>query len=198
MPSGGLRGARPLQPLRTSLRPTYSRGGAAAGAAGPGAGAAGGMGGGAAAAARHAGERKVLDRPLELCGVAPLTGFFRDRYCCTGPQNAGRHVVCASVTAEYTKAKTLLREQAQPRAPEKLERGEGPWRGAVPFLAPRHPNRHRPPLPRVCPRHRALSSKRQGYVRRGICASMPRRVPGYFSSEVFASGARPSWRPASA
>ena len=66
------------------------------------------MGGGGAAGARRAGERNVLGGPLELCGVAPLTGFFRDGYCCTGPQDAGRHVVCASVTEEfleYTKAR---------------------------------------------------------------------------------------------
>jgi len=80
----------------------------AAAAAGAAAGAGGGMGGGGAAGARRAGERNVLGGPLELCGVAPLTGFFRDGYCCTGPQDAGRHVVCASVTAEfleYTKAR---------------------------------------------------------------------------------------------
>jgi hypothetical protein len=31
----------------------------------------------------------------------PITGFYRDGYCRTGPQDAGTHVVCAKVTAEF-------------------------------------------------------------------------------------------------
>jgi uncharacterized protein (DUF2237 family) len=31
----------------------------------------------------------------------PPTGFFRDGCCTTGPENRGRHVVCAQVTAEF-------------------------------------------------------------------------------------------------
>ena len=30
-----------------------------------------------------------------------MTGFFRDGYCRTGPQDIGRHLVCAQVTAEF-------------------------------------------------------------------------------------------------
>ena len=53
------------------------------------------------AGAAGAGERNVLGGALELCSAAPKTGFYRDGYCCTGPQDFGRHVVCASVTAEF-------------------------------------------------------------------------------------------------
>ena len=45
--------------------------------------------------------RNVLGGVLLPCSVAPLTGFFRDGCCNTGPQDRGLHVVCAQVTAEF-------------------------------------------------------------------------------------------------
>jgi uncharacterized protein (DUF2237 family) len=33
--------------------------------------------------------------------VDPLTGFYRDGTCRTGPQDAGLHVVCAEMTEEF-------------------------------------------------------------------------------------------------
>jgi uncharacterized protein len=52
-------------------------------------------------------DRNVLGTPLQNCCTDPLTGFYRDGACRTGPMDAGRHTVCAVVTAEflaYTKA----------------------------------------------------------------------------------------------
>ena len=46
-------------------------------------------------------ERNVLGEELEPCGIDPVTGFFRDGMCATGPEDAGRHVVCAVVSAEF-------------------------------------------------------------------------------------------------
>jgi len=43
----------------------------------------------------------VLGGPLLPCSVAPLTGFFRDGCCNTGPEDLGLHVVCAEMTAEF-------------------------------------------------------------------------------------------------
>jgi len=43
----------------------------------------------------------VLGLPLESCSQEPLTGYFRDGCCNTGPGDRGRHVVCAQVTAEF-------------------------------------------------------------------------------------------------
>jgi uncharacterized protein (DUF2237 family) len=43
----------------------------------------------------------VLGGVLLPCSVAPLTGFFRDGCCNTGPHDHGLHVVCAQVTAEF-------------------------------------------------------------------------------------------------
>lgn len=46
-------------------------------------------------------ERNVLGGPLEPCGADPVTGFFRDGRCRTGPEDLGRHTVCAVVTREF-------------------------------------------------------------------------------------------------
>ena len=46
-------------------------------------------------------ERNVLGGELEACGVEPLTGFFRDGCCRTGPEDRGSHTICAVVTAEF-------------------------------------------------------------------------------------------------
>lgn len=46
-------------------------------------------------------ERNVLGGSLEPCGTDPLTGFYRDGCCSTGPEDAGRHTICAVVTAEF-------------------------------------------------------------------------------------------------
>ena len=43
----------------------------------------------------------VLGGPLLPCSVAPLTGFFRDGCCNTGPEDVGLHVVCVEVTADF-------------------------------------------------------------------------------------------------
>ena len=46
-------------------------------------------------------ERNVLGGELEPCGTDPLTGFFRDGCCSTGPEDVGSHTICAVVTAEF-------------------------------------------------------------------------------------------------
>ena len=52
-------------------------------------------------ASAEAGKRNVLGGALLPCSVAPLTGFFRDGCCNTGPEDIGLHVVCAEVSAEF-------------------------------------------------------------------------------------------------
>ena len=47
------------------------------------------------------GDRNVLGEELEPCGTDPMTGFFRDGCCLTGPQDVGSHTICAVVTAEF-------------------------------------------------------------------------------------------------
>jgi uncharacterized protein len=46
-------------------------------------------------------ERNVLGGPLATCSREPLTGFFRDGCCRTGPGDAGVHTVCAVMTREF-------------------------------------------------------------------------------------------------
>jgi uncharacterized protein len=38
---------------------------------------------------------------LQPCGTDPVTGFYRDGTCRTGPDDLGSHTVCAVVTAEF-------------------------------------------------------------------------------------------------
>ena len=56
--------------------------------------ATGGGGGGRPA-------RNVLGGRLEPCSYAPVTGFFRNGCCNTGPEDAGSHTVCAVMTADF-------------------------------------------------------------------------------------------------
>jgi len=46
-------------------------------------------------------ERNVLGDLLEPCGTDPMTGFFRDGCCSTGPDDIGRHTICAVMSAEF-------------------------------------------------------------------------------------------------
>ena len=46
-------------------------------------------------------DRNVLGGPLEPCGSDPLTGFYRDGCCTSGPEDIGSHTICAVVTAEF-------------------------------------------------------------------------------------------------
>jgi uncharacterized protein (DUF2237 family) len=46
-------------------------------------------------------DRNVLGGELETCSDDPLTGFYRDGCCRTGPEDRGSHTICAVVTAEF-------------------------------------------------------------------------------------------------
>lgn len=45
--------------------------------------------------------KNVLGNTLECCCTSPRTGFYRTGFCETGPQDVGRHTVCARVTDEF-------------------------------------------------------------------------------------------------
>jgi uncharacterized protein (DUF2237 family) len=45
--------------------------------------------------------RNVLGQPLVACSFEPLTGFYRDGCCKTGPDDVGSHLVCAIMTDEF-------------------------------------------------------------------------------------------------
>ena len=50
----------------------------------------------------------VLGGPLEECGTDPVTGFFRDGCCTTGPEDLGSHTVCAVMTTEFLAHQTSV------------------------------------------------------------------------------------------
>lgn len=45
--------------------------------------------------------KNVLGTELATCSTAPLTGFYRNGCCDTGPEDHGVHTVCAEVTEEF-------------------------------------------------------------------------------------------------
>ncbi len=45
--------------------------------------------------------RNVMGGELVPCSFDPLTGFFRNGCCETGPHDMGLHTVCAVMTAEF-------------------------------------------------------------------------------------------------
>jgi uncharacterized protein (DUF2237 family) len=61
-------------------------------------------------------ERNVLGGPLEPCGNDPMTGFYRDGFCTSGPEDIGRHTVCTVVSADFLAAqKDLGNDLTTPR-----------------------------------------------------------------------------------
>jgi uncharacterized protein (DUF2237 family) len=47
------------------------------------------------------GARNVMGGELAPCSSSPMTGFFRNGCCETGPHDLGMHTVCAVMTAEF-------------------------------------------------------------------------------------------------
>jgi len=45
--------------------------------------------------------KNVLGTPIQSCSTAPMTGFYRDGCCVTGPDDLGLHLVCTQVTAAF-------------------------------------------------------------------------------------------------
>lgn len=45
--------------------------------------------------------KNVLGGDLAVCCTSPMTGFYRDGYCRTGPDDTGRHTVCIFATEEF-------------------------------------------------------------------------------------------------
>lgn len=50
----------------------------------------------------------MLGGSLEVCSLEPLTGFYRDGFCNTGPDDVGSHTVCAVVTADFLAHQALI------------------------------------------------------------------------------------------
>ena len=50
---------------------------------------------------RRAAPKNVFGETLTECCASPLTGFYRDGACNTGPEDVGLHTVCARVDGEF-------------------------------------------------------------------------------------------------
>jgi uncharacterized protein (DUF2237 family) len=46
-------------------------------------------------------DTNVVGGDLLPCSSDPVTGFYRDGCCATGPEDLGSHTVCATMTAEF-------------------------------------------------------------------------------------------------
>ena len=46
-------------------------------------------------------QSNVLGGKLQCCCKSPMTGFYRDGFCKTGPGDVGVHTVCVEVTDEF-------------------------------------------------------------------------------------------------
>lgn len=45
--------------------------------------------------------KNVLGNQLQTCCTKPMTGFYRDGKCETGPEDLGQHTVCAVMTLDF-------------------------------------------------------------------------------------------------
>ncbi len=60
----------------------------------------------------------MLGNPLEQCGAEPPAGFYRDGCCATGPEDVGRHTICAVVTAEFLEHQRSIGNDLSTPVPE--------------------------------------------------------------------------------
>jgi uncharacterized protein len=65
-----------------------------------------------------AGARNVLGGELAPCSLDPVTGFFRNGCCETGPHDVGLHTVCAVMTADFLAFSKLVGNDLSTPMPE--------------------------------------------------------------------------------
>lgn len=63
-------------------------------------------------------QANVFGEPLDVCSREPLTGFYRDGYANTGPEDVGSHTVCVVVTAEFLDHQRLVGNDLSTPMPE--------------------------------------------------------------------------------
>ena len=63
-------------------------------------------------------DTNVVGGALAGCSTEPLTGFYRDGCCATGPEDVGSHTVCAVVTEEFLEFSRLAGNDLSTPRPE--------------------------------------------------------------------------------
>lgn len=71
-------------------------------------------------------ELNVLGGELEACSSEPLTGFYRDGTCQTGPEDIGLHTICAVVTSEFLEHQRQIGNDLTTPMPQFMFPGLGP------------------------------------------------------------------------
>jgi len=46
-------------------------------------------------------KKNIKNKTLKVCSKNPMTGFYRDGYCMTGPDDYGTHTVCAKMNKKF-------------------------------------------------------------------------------------------------
>ena len=62
--------------------------------------------------------KNVLGQELVPCSLDPVTGFFRNGCCETGPHDLGLHTVCAVMTAEFLAYSKMIGNDLSTPMPE--------------------------------------------------------------------------------
>ena len=62
--------------------------------------------------------QNVLGGALAPCSVSPITGFFRNGCCDTGPDDMGLHTVCTVMTTEFLAFSALTGNDLSTPQPE--------------------------------------------------------------------------------
>ncbi len=60
----------------------------------------------------------MLGGALQPCSVEPLTGFYRDGHCASGPEDLGLHTVCTVVSADFLQMQQDLGNDLSTPRPE--------------------------------------------------------------------------------
>ena len=68
--------------------------------------------------ADHEARYNVLGEPISSCSHEPITGFFRDGCCNTGPTDTGMHTVCAVMTDDFLLSANLAGNDLSTPRPE--------------------------------------------------------------------------------
>ncbi len=66
----------------------------------------------------HDPDVNVVGGELLSCSGEPLTGFYRDGCCSTGPEDEGSHTVCAVMTEEFLTFSRLAGNDLSTPVPE--------------------------------------------------------------------------------
>ncbi len=62
--------------------------------------------------------KNVLGEPLMVCCENPLTGFYRNGKCDTGPEDHGVHTVCVRATSEFLRYSASMGNDLSTPIPE--------------------------------------------------------------------------------